>query len=70
MLSTRTDLDILDVEFDGDGNQIDVRNTTEGVINDMLKQKYIYNNGNSELGRIREEMQIERLRKELRQSAL
>ncbi|CAD5214868.1 unnamed protein product [Bursaphelenchus okinawaensis] len=65
-----TDPNLTEFEFDDDGNQIDERQTPNTMINEMLRQKYIYSNGNSALGTIRENLHIERLRNELRQSAL
>ncbi|CAD5221078.1 unnamed protein product [Bursaphelenchus xylophilus] len=66
-----TDQNGTEFEFDDDGNQIDTSRTTpDTMINEMLRQKYIYSNGNQALGALRENLHIERLRNELRQSVL
>lgn len=43
---------------------------TPHVVNEMLKHKYIYSLADDTLERIRESLHIERLRNELKQSAL
>lgn len=70
VVRTEPDGTEFDEEYEEDDNCGFDAYQTPHVVNEMLKHKYIYSLADDTLERIRESLHIEKLRNELKQSAL